>query len=517
MVTTSRFTLVLLLALLLASCAPSTGLPPRPSPVQNGGLTDSNYANFLASAECHLDLQASTLQSNAQNDLIRSKSNACYDLSLQLDPETSSYTGTLDLAFLNESARDISDLVFRLYPNTVYNYAGNLTVNLVKISGRPVETELLLNDQSALRVPLPVSLKPGESIQLTLEFQGSIPDNSSTYGIFNHDIKNNVITLADWYPILAARDSTGWIAAEIQPQGDAVTSETGLYHVSIRLPVLWKVAATGSDIENAANGSDQTIEIVSGPVREFMIAASPNFEVVDLSTQMGMIHQWILAGYDKEQIDSLQVIEHSMELFSEQFGEYPFTELDVVTVDLNKASGVEYPGLVLIEHDLYNPKADLNLLATVLTHEVAHQWWFNLVGNDVQRNPWQDEALATVSALLYFDKYNRAYMNGTIQYFQNTVQEFEATPGSELFQIGNPLSTFHDEPRAYSTIVYRKGALFLWELRNKIGAQAFDQALQDYFQQNEFQLVQPDALLRAFENQCNCDLKGFYQGWGVIK
>jgi len=506
---------VLLLAAVLASCAPSTAIPPSRTPASTNSLNSSSYADFLTNAACFLDLQASALKSDAQNDLFTSESNACYDLALHLDPQASSFSGTLDLAYLNESAKDISDLVFRLYPNTVYNYAGSLTVNSVDFSGKPMQTELLLSDLSALRVPLPGTLKPGESIQVRLEFQGTIPDDSSTYGIFNHDVKNNVITLADWYPVLAARDSNGWIIAEIQPQGDAVTSETALYHVSIQIPNNWKVVSTGSDIAKTMDGSNQTIMVVSGPVREFMIAASPNFEVAELQTPSGMVHQWTLPGYEKEQIDSMQVVERSMELFSEQFGEYPFKDLDVVSVDLNHASGVEYPGLVLIEHDLYDPNADVNLLATVVSHEVAHQWWYSLVGNDVQRNPWQDEALATYSALRYFDKYNLAYMNGTIQYFQDTVHEFETTPGGNLFRISDPLSIYHAEPRAYSTVVYRKGALFLWELRNKIGAPAFDLALKDYFQQNEFQLVQPNTLLAAFEVQCNCDLKGFYQDWGV--
>ncbi len=517
MKSTFRVTPFIILVVFLASCATPTGAPSNPTPIQSSGLTSLSYAEFLTSGPCHLELQANALQSDFQDDLIRSESNACYDMKVKLDPQTSSYSGTMILAYLNESSMVITDLIFRLYPNTVYNYAGTLVVKSVEISGKPAQTEVLLADQSAVKVSLPVPLKPGDSIQVKVEFQGVIPENTSTYGIFNYDRTNDVITLADWYPILAARDSQGWIVAEIQPQGDAVTSETAFYHVSIQLPSMWKVASTGSDIAHSVDGPDQTLEVVSGPVREFMAAASPNFEISDLQTPSGVVHQWTLPDIKKEQIDSLQVVERSMELFSQQFGEYPFKDLDVVAVELNHASGVEYPGLVLIEHNLYDPKADLNLLATVISHEVAHQWWYSLVGNDVQQNPWLDEGLATFSALLYFEKYNLAYMNGTIQYFQDTVQEFEATPGENMFHIGDPLIAYHDEPRAYSTIIYRKGALFFLELRKKIGVPAFDLALKDYFLQNEFQLVKPDALLTAFEKQCNCDLKGFYQDWGVTR
>jgi aminopeptidase N len=52
----------------------------------------------------------------------------------------------------------------------------------------------------------------------------------------------------------------------------------------------------------------------------------------------------------------------------------------------------------MIEQHLY---VDGNGLEVTVAHEVAHQWWYSLVGNDVQTESWLDEALASYSQIVY--------------------------------------------------------------------------------------------------------------------
>jgi hypothetical protein len=499
----------------LVACAPPVTDRTATSAAQNTDLQEARMI-FLANPICYRQQQVAALQADHKADLDRAGINACYDLSLQLDMSDYSYTGSLDLAYFNESAGAISDLVFRLYPNTPHNFAGQLTVESIQFSGQSVPVEIDQPDLSILRIVLPESIEPGETTQVSLRYQGQVPESLTTYGIFNYFPDENVLTLADWFPLLAARDTSGWLTPEIQPQGDAVTSETGLYHVVLELPSDWDAATTGIELQREVSKNDQRIELVSGPVRDFMIIASPNFSTTEIQSDYGLIRQWSLPGFEPEEIASMQITERSLELFSQRYGDYPFSELDVVSVPLHNASGVEYPGLIMIRKDLYNPAADQGRLAMVIAHEVVHQWWYSLIGNDVQQNPWQDEALAMYSSTILFEVYDPAYMSGTLQYFENVVQDFEEN-NSMGFQIGDPLSTFADQKSGYSEIVYQKGLLFYWALRRKIGDEAFDAALADYFQQNEHQLVEPSALLNTFEVHCGCDLTRFYRDWGVIR
>lgn len=516
-----RFVSTLILILDLAACAMPVGESPSETATSfppTATLASDPKTYFLNNSPCDREGQLAALSENHTDDLRRAEVAACYKMYLNIDTTNLSYTGSMAFAYLNDSTTELSDLVFRLYPNTIYNYGGELFIDSVEIKDRPTRFAYLLPDQSAVRIDLPRSIPAGGVIQMLLFFHGRIPESTSTYGIFNYSAANDVLTLANWYPILAARDSNGWSIPEIQPQGDAVTSITALYHVSVELSADWEVAATGVQVihETLANPPPRhEIEFVSGPVRDFMIVASPNFAVNELVTPHGIVRQWTLPGFEQQEIDSMEVVERSLKIYSQQFGDYPFTELDVVSIPLNNASGVEFPGLILIEHDLYDPTGDKSLLALVLAHEVAHQWWYNLVGNDVQQNPWQDEALATYASMLYLEEFDPAYLKGTLQYFENNVQKFDSSSRSAGFHISDPLAAFATEPQAYSIIVYQKGALFFWNLRQKIGAEAFNAALADYYRQNTYQLVDPAVLLAIFEEQCKCDLSGFYQDWGV--
>jgi hypothetical protein len=66
--------------------------------------------------------------------------------------------------------------------------------------------------------------------------------------------------------------------------------------------------------------------------------------------------------------------------------------------------GQEYDGLVFLAtkfYNEYNGSARSNLIA-IGVHEIAHQWWFGLVGSDQALEPWLDEALCVYSEALFY-------------------------------------------------------------------------------------------------------------------
>ena len=89
-------------------------------------------------------------------------------------------------------------------------------------------------------------------------------------------------------------------------------------------------------------------------------------------------------------------------LFEAKFGAYPYGSLSIVQADLN--DGQEYDGLVFLATKFYNEydgSARSNLVA-IGVHEIAHQWWFGLVGSDQAMEPWLDEAMAVYSEALFY-------------------------------------------------------------------------------------------------------------------
>ena len=115
---------------------------------------------------------------------------------------------------------------------------------------------------------------------------------------------------------------------------------------------------------------------------------------------------------------ALETAVRALESFGERFGTYPYTEFDVASTPM-QALGIEYPGMTGITLSVYDPDAEVAglpsrvLIESVVAHEVAHQWFYNTVGNDQVDEPWLDEALAQYLTWLYYiDAYGRSAAQG---------------------------------------------------------------------------------------------------------
>ena len=307
-----------------------------------------------------------------------------------------------------------------------------------------------------------------------------------------------------------------WQAREVIGIGDPVTSETALYDVHINLPIGWKLACTGKIFnENLITNDQVRYSVVSGPQRDFILIIGKNLTQSSIVTKEGISisHYSTSSRASSNSGIALQVAQQAMDFFVKSFGEYPFTELDIVAVPLQNALGVEFPGLILIQDALYADPNEYDTFAIVIAHEIAHQWWYNQVGNDVYLHPWMDEALATYSSLAYARSVALPFYEGVKEYGQNRVKGEEVKLGQQ--PITNPLPYYLQSETMYGSIVYQKGALFLDALRVKIGDEAFSKALQDYFLTYRFTIATPKNLLGEFQTACKCDLAAFFQQWNI--
>lgn len=461
---------------------------------------------------CGSEAQAAALNPQGEQDWDSNPFMLCYQLSLALQSGPG-YTGSARITLTNLTGSPLDELVFRLYPNSREIYGGQLQVTSARVAGETVEPEVELPDETALRLPLASSLPVGADLVVELEFEGRTAEDFGgdlVYGVFNYSNEAELITLANWYPILAEWEQGAWQVEPVSAMGDAVVSEAALYRVEIQAPEGWQVASTGIALEEETGAEGRQISVASGPVRDFMLVAGPRLVERQAEIDGILVRHWGLPGGEDRWDGALQVALDSLELFNSRFGPYPYQELDIVAAPLRLASGVEYPGLVLIEQAEYTARTTIFLDITI-SHEVAHQWWYGVVGNDVLENPWQDEALATYSSLLYQEAYQPEAFEGTLEVYRERVERVEGGPmDGPIFQ---PVEAFRANPSGYSTVVYLKGALFFMELREEIGEQAFFNALQSYYDSFRFRLAEPEALLGAFESACNCELDQFFAAW----
>jgi hypothetical protein len=438
-----------------------------------------------------------------------------YQINLEVDYDQLTFTGQQVLDFTNLEDIPLDVLNFRLIPNGRKAYGdGELNVSQVTLDGNKLETRLLQQD-TVLQVSLPEPLAPLETVQFDFQFDGRVPRDygadQSGYGVYNYT--DGVLAMANWYPILAVYDEYGWNLDMPSAIGDSVYSETAYYDVTIAAPEDLIIAATGKEIDAGQTDHDGKRRFISGPVRDFFLIMSPDFEVDSQVVDGTQVNSYYLPGHKDAGAQALEIASDSLGIFNERFGAYPYRELDVIDGPMLNAAGVEFPGIVMVASNLYdNPDQPTFTVATA--HEVAHQWWYNVVGNDVFADPWLDEALTTYSSSLYYEFTGNGFaLRSMLDNWEKRVSEAASSGLDE--SINRPLNYFErpGHERGYGVTVYTKGALFFAALRKEIGDQAFFAALQDYYQRYQYQVARPQDLLDAFERSANRQLDDFYQSW----
>jgi hypothetical protein len=476
----------------------STPVPPSPEPT----LIPTPVVDLQDLSPYQADLRSSFVSDvQAVPDATR------YFIQVTLVPgETPTLTGVERVRYTNTETVPLDALYFRLYPN-LPGYGGRMTIERVMLSGALVETALEAKD-SALRVPLDPPLIPGDDVDLTLWFRDTLPtDTSAGYGLFA--FADGVYALAGFYPTIPVYDDEGWNVEVGPPYGDATFTDVAFYQVHLTVPADLTVVASGSTLQTLDNeDGTRTWIAVGGPMRDFYIAMSADYGVVSEEVDGTLVNSYYRSAQAESGQRALQYAANALRLFSQEFGPYPYTELDVVATPTN-AGGIEYPGAIVVAQGLYDQPDGFFELATA--HEVAHQWWYGLVGNDQLDEPWLDESLTNYSAYLYFEGTAGQAQADVIKQRVFEAPYQAAQESGQDRAVAGPVASFSEGN--YGTIVYGKGPLFFDAVRAKLGDDAFFASLQAYLKAHRYGIAYPEDLIAAFDDTSGQKIDGLYDFW----
>ncbi len=431
-----------------------------------------------------------------------------YAIDLRVDFSRGTFTGTEAVTYTNTTSSTLYELFFRLYPNARAIYGdGTLTVDGVWVEGTPV-SPLGFGDETVLLVPLPGPLSPGGSVTLDLSFHGRLtdrrrrPSGTDDYGIYASS--SSAMTMAECYPILAPYDEeTGWDLDPVSSIGDAVTSETADYSVTVTAAADLTVLTTGFQVGEESLGEERRSTFVGDDVRDFMIVVVRGYETQAEREDGLTVRTSFLPEHAPAAATSASLARRVLSLYGELFGPYFGTEIDLVEVPLSRAAGVEYPGLILIGESYCENPYD-QFFTIIIAHEVAHQWWYAAVGNDVTEAPWLDEGLATYSSLVFIE---REWGKESADSFLATWRERyrRALAKYPELSVTSPVYLFPDSS-VYSAFVYYGGAVLLDGIRERIGDEAFFSALAEYYRDLSGRIAHRADLISRFEDACGCGL-----------
>ncbi len=489
-----------ILALWLISCLlPTQTVPSTPT------ATSQPTPTTIPSTGGDLALYRAAMRPGFVSDVDRFENATRYEINLQVNLDTLSFAGEERVIYTNQEDVPLDEIVFRLLPNTP-GYGGRLTVDSLSVDGVQVTGETGLHD-SALYVPLSTPLRPGARVDINLTFAGILPTDPIT-GYAQYGYIEGVLSLPDAYPLIPVYDDEGWNVELAPPYGDATFTDTALYLVRVTLPGDVTPVTSGVIVARRQNADGTlTCTCISGPMRDFELVAA---DLQVLSTMVGPVRvaSWYPPGDRRGGELALDYAAHALRIYEDLIGPYPFNELDVVATP-TRAGGIEYPGLVVIAEQLYGNEGDF--FEFVVAHEVAHQWWYSLVGNDQLDEPWLDESLTQYTTLLYFERrYGR-------ERAQEVLKESFQTPYKHLLEsgqdmpVGLPVASYTEEQ--YGEVIYGKGPLFFHEMRQQVGDETFFAILRAYFEQYRYRVAYPRDLLAVAEEVSGQDLDALYDRW----
>ena len=462
-----------------------------------------------------------------------------YRIELEVAFREARFTGREEVRFVNRTREELDGVFFNLFPNVglAEEEAPWLAVTRVTVGGRELRFAAR-GRSSVIKVELGRKLLPGQAIELTLEFLGRPPriqrEETSLLAHFLQEVNDAVsderaskdardiffaadeaMLLGYFYPVATARPMQAMEQGLAVGAGALASAELADYSVTVTTDADVTVVGAGAPVETAppprkteGAAKARAVHAFRGDrLRGFGLALVERVRGVQQIVGRTRVVSYSREGDERLGERALRFASAAIESYSTAFGDYPHPQFQIVEMPLPAGyTGIEFPGLFILTQAYYidfdtpgavrlpgvlREQADVirTSFEFTLAYGVARQWWGSAVGNDAERTPYLDEALATWSAAYYHEAvYGRSLGDLVLdQQLRGAYQAYRMLGGPDL-EVDRPLREFRN-PLQYTAIVQAKGALLFAALRRDLGDEKFFGVLRRYF--TTFRYQQP--------------------------
>lgn len=390
-------------------------------------------------------------------------------------------------------------------------HAKDLTISELRVDGEPASFEAGENDE------LNIQTNASGDITIDVIFSGKITDSMhGLYPCYFEDKGTKKELLATQFESHHAREVFPCVD---EPEAKAtfdltLVTETGVTVLG-NMPVS----------QQETNGSELTTTFETSPRMSTYLLA---FAIGDLihketTTKDGVLVRVFASPAQKaESLDfALDVAKRTIEFFDDYFGvPYPLPKSDHIALPDFSSGAMENWGLITYRETclLVDPENTSipvkEFTATVIAHELSHQWFGNLVTMRWWDDLWLNESFATLMEYIAIDalypEWNIWMSFATSETL--SAQRRDSLPGVQAVRTGvnhpDEISTLFDP-----SIVYAKGSKLLKMLYGYIGEEAFVKGLQTYFEAHAYGNTEGADLWRALGEAAGKDLESFMLPW----
>ncbi len=388
-----------------------------------------------------------------------------YDLKLEINPKSKKFSGNVSIRIrLDKATKEFWMHGEKLDVKTAEIISGNTKI--------PV-TYTQVTPEGVVRIDAPEVIKTGEA---TLHLGYSASYRSDLSGLYQVTQNGYSYIYSQFEPIAARstfpcfdepRFKTPFKISMTIPQNDSGVSNN---------PVIKETKHTNKTktLEFSETPALPTylLAFLVGP---FDIIKHDNF--LRGITPKGQGHRIAYALRETPKI---------LKLLENYFGtSYPFEKLDIIAVPDFAAGAMENPGAITFRDSLllidakHAPVNQLRRFADVMAHELAHQWFGNLVTMAWWEDLWLNEAFATWMASKIMQEYNPAYHADwdLIAHTQYAMNE-DSLQASR--KIKEPILSHHDIYSAFDGITYTKGAAVIAMFEQYLTSGVFQKGIRSY-------------------------------------
>ena len=392
-----------------------------------------------------------------------------YDLSLDVTGHDTA-TGHITIAFKQVGSGD-----------EIVDFRGP-SLGTVIVNG----TELPAEASNGMHIRLPASsLRRGENI-VSMNFKALIAPAGASV-IRYHDVTDGADYL---YTLLVPSDANQLFPCFDQPDLKARTALT------LTIPSAWNAVANGTVQRSETSGSRTSIHFSrTKPISTYLIAfAAGPWARITRNIDGHPITMYVRASRAKEaESDSLIAANgRAMRWLAGYFGfAYPWPKLDFVLAPAFPFGGMEHPGAIFYSENsfIFRERATrpqrISREATIY-HEVAHQWFGDLVTMKWFDDLWLKEGFATYMAAKMRASLEPGSNAWETFYLQNKPSAYAVDRTEGTTPIWQALSNLDQAKSNYGAIVYNKAPGVIKQLNYLVGDSAFRRGLHDYLVQHAY-------------------------------
>jgi aminopeptidase N len=401
-------------------------------------------------------------------------------LDLVLDIPHQSFNGTCTIA-LTPVRSGIEQLTLD---------AVNLNIQSVQVNETPQQFDC---DGEQLHVYLQTPTQAGTALKIALAYSVEQPQRGLYFITPDKHYPNKPIQV---WTQGEDEDSRFWFPCFDYP-GQLATSE-----IRVRVPKPLIAISNGELIATEDAGDDKIYHWVQQQIHPtyLMTLAVGDFAEIKDEWNGKPVTYYVEKGREEDARRSMGKTPRMIEFFSEKFGySYPFPKYAQVCVDDFIFGGMENTSTTLLtDRCLLDERASLDNRNTesLVAHELAHQWFGDLVVIKHWSHAWIKEGMASYSEVLWTEQEYGA--DDAAYYILLEARSYLAEDSSRYRR---PIVThvYREAIELYDRHLYEKGACVYHMIRAELGEELFSSAIHTFVRDNAHKTVETVDLLRAIE------------------